>query len=221
MSNWTQLNADIPLFAERDVSTDSEFVQAMPTFIANAEKRIYDECPFTLFNEQVDDTMTAGSPFIARPVGMKRSGAMLVNVNGVGFTTMIAQTRAYLAEFWPTQVAAASSSKPPRYWAAYDATTLLVAPTPSQAYAYRLLFQGDLAPLSNANQTGPLTENHYDLLLAAALVEAFRYSHEDQAAVMAERWEVRYQEAKAAAVANDLGISMSDFVPAAPRSTGA
>lgn len=220
MSNWTQLNTDIALFTERDTATDTEFVASLPRFIANAEKRIYDECPFTLFNEQADGSLTAGSPFLARPVGMKRSGTMMVNIEGVGFRPVYAQTRSYIAEFWPNQ-SASSTAKPPRYWAPYDADTLIVAPTPALAYGYRFFYQGDLPALSNANQTGPLTEEHYDLLLAAALVEAFRYSHEDQAAIMAERYEARYQQLKAAAIANDFGISISDAVPAQPRATGA
>lgn len=220
MSSWSQLNIDIPLFTERDTATDSEFVQALPRFIANAERRIYDECPFTLFNRQVDGSLTANSPFVPRPAGMNRSGTMMVSVDGIGFRPVYAQTRSYLAEFWPNQNAT-SPSKPPRYWAPYDSSTLLVAPTPGIAYAYRFFYQGDLDPLSNANQTNALTTEHYDLLLAAALVEAFRYSHEDQAEVMAQRYEAQYTQLKNAAVANDLGISISDAVPATPRATGA
>lgn len=218
--NWTTLRADIALFCERDINTDVEFVAATDRWIANAEKRIYDECPFTLFNEQVDGAMTAGNPFIARPAGMTRAGTMMVNAGSEGFRQIYARTRTYIGEFWPNQ-SATVESKPPRYWAPYDATRLIVAPTPRFGYAYRILFQGDLSPLSSVNQTGPLTERHYDMLLAASLVEAFRFSHEDQSAMMAERYEAQYQQIKAAAIVNDLGISISDAVPAEPRTSGA
>lgn len=220
MSNWSTLNSDIALFVERDIATDAEFVAALPRFIANAEKRIYDECPFTIFNEEENGVLTPGSPFLPRPAGMKRAGTMMLSLSGVGFRPMYTQTRSYIAEFWPNQ-SKVSSIKPPRYWAPYDADTLIVAPTPGLAFAYRFFFQGDLEPLTNANQTGPLTEHHYDMLLAAALAEAFRYSHEDQAAVMAERYEARYQQHKEAAILNDLGMSISDAVPAEPRASGA
>lgn len=220
MTTWGTLRTELALFAERDINTDTEFVAATDRWIANAEKRIYDECPFTLFNEQVDGTLTAGDPFVARPAGMNRSGTMMVNVGSQGFIQIYARTRTYIAEFWPNQTTTLEG-KPPRYWAPYDATRLIVAPTPRFGYGYRILFQGDLQPLSASNQTGPLTERHYDMLLAASLVEAFRFSHEDQSAMMAERYEAQYQQIKAAAIVNDLGISISDAVPAEPRASGA
>jgi hypothetical protein len=220
MSNYNTLQTEIARFAERDITTDVEFVASLDRFISNAEKRIYDECPFTLFNEQVDGVMTANSPFVPRPTGMKRSGTMMVNVGSSGFKQIYARTRTYIAEFWPNQNAT-SDIKPPRYWAPYDATTLIVAPTPRFGYAYRVLYQGDLQPLSSSNETSALTTDHYDMLLAATLVEAFRYSQEDQSAMMAERYEGQYQQIKAAAVVNDLGMSISDAVPAEPRASGA
>jgi hypothetical protein len=220
MTNWATLNADIARIADRDIGTDDEFAASMPRFIANAEKRIYDECPFTLFNQQVDGALTAGSPFLPRPAAMKRSGSLVVGSVGQGSRQIYARTRAYIADFWPDQ-ARTVVNKPPRYWAAYDATTLIVAPTPSVAVAYRLTFQGALPGLSANNQTNPLTADHYDVLLAAALVEAFRYSHEDQSAMLGERYEAQYQQLKAAAIANDLGVSISDAVPAEPRTSGA
>jgi hypothetical protein len=220
MTNWTTLRSDIANFTNRDVGTDDEFSAATNRFIASAEKRIYDECPFTLFNEQVDGTMTAQNPFVPRPPGMTRAGTMLVNVGALGFRQVYARTRTYIAEFWPNQNASLSN-KPPRYWAPYDARTLIVAPTPRFGFAYRILFQGDLDPLSAGNPTSPLTERHYDMLLAACLVEAFRFSHEDQSAMMAERYEAQFQQTKAAAIVNDLGISISDAVPAEPRASGA
>lgn len=220
MTTWSTLRTEVALFAERDIASDAEFVAALPRFIATAEKRIYDECPFTLFNEQAEGSLTAGDPFLPRPEGMKRAGTLLVNIGSAGFKQVHARTRTYIAEFWPNQ-SATLDTKPPRYWAAYDAARLIVAPTPRFGFAYRLLFQGDLQALSTTNQTSALTENHYDMLLAASLVEAFRFSHEDQSAMMAERYEAQYQQLKTAAIANDFGISISDAVPAEPRASGA
>ena len=220
MTTYDILRSDIALFAERDITTDTEFVAAMPRWIANAEKRIYDECPFTLFNGQVDGTLTAGSPFLPRPANITRSGTVLVNTGADGFRQIYARTRTYIAEFWPNQNASIDG-KPPRYWAAYDADTLIVAPTPRLGFAYRIFLQGTSPPLSTGNPTNALAANHYDMLLAASLVEAFRFSQEDQAATMTERYEAQYQQIKAAATINDLGVSISDAVPAEPRASGA
>ena len=220
MTNWTTLRSEIALFCERDITTDAEFDAATTRFIANAEKRIYDECPFTLFNGQVDGTLTAGSPFLPRPANITRAGTILINTGAAGFQQIYARTRTYLAQFWPNQNASLAN-KPPRYWAAYDASTLIVAPTPRFGFAYRIFLQGALPALSAGNLTNALTEQHYDMLLAASLVEAFRFSHEDQSAIMAERYEAQFQQLKAAATLNDLGISISDAVPAEPRASGA
>lgn len=220
MTDWSTLNSDVALFCERDVSTDDEFVQALPRFIANAEKRIYDECPLTLFNQEESGTMSAGDPFIPRPEGMTRSGTLTVKSTSNEFVPVFARLRTNIAEFWPSRERV-SDYKPPRYWAPYDASTIIVAPTPSLPFVYRFLFQGSLPPLSAASPTNALTREHYDMLLAATIVEACRYSQEDQSTQLMERYEAQYQGLKAAAIVNDLGISISDAVPAEPRATGA
>lgn len=220
MSTWETLNTEIALFAERETTSDTEFVAALPRFIANAEKRIFDELPVTAFNKEMTGSMVALSPYIDRPDGMTITGNLMVNIGNSQFVPMMMRTRTYIAEFWPNQLST-RDGKPPRYFAPFSETQFIVAPTPAVNYGYRFWFQGDQTPLSASNAENVLTRQHYDLLLAACMVEAYRYSQEDSATEMMTRYEAQYTERKATAAMNDLGITISDAQPATPRSVGA
>jgi uncharacterized membrane protein len=192
----------------------------LPRFIANAEKRIFDELPVTAFNKEATGLMTALNPFIDRPEGMTITGNLMVNIGNSNFVPMIARTRTYIADFWPNQ-SSTRDGKPPRYFAPFSETQFIVAPTPGAYYGYKFWFQGDQTPLSASNSANVLTRQHYDLLLAACMVEAFRYSQEDNATEMMTRYEQQYKELREVARMNDLGITISDAQAATPRSVGA
>ena len=80
----------------------------------------------------------------------------------------------------------------PKYWANYNDTALLVAPTPSSNFTIEMTYSRRLAELSSSNATNWLTENAQDLLLYACLMEAssFTKNREDYAI-----YTIRYKEA--------------------------
>lgn len=87
-----------------------------------------------------------------------------------------------------------SSEGQPRFYAWEDATTLLLGPTPDDAYTIRMSYWG--APTSiTVDSTTWLGDNQEDLLLYACLVEGSRFWKGEPE--MLAMYEQRYKEALA------------------------
>lgn len=178
---YNSLVQDIQQYLER---TDAETVAKIPTFIMLAEQVIAAEIKF-LGNLTVNaSTMIQGLPVISKPARWHKTVSMNVTVNGVK-TPVLLRKYEYLREYWPNE----TLEGVPAYYADYDYTHWIVAPTPAAAYTFEVLYYERVQPLDSSNQTNWFTTYAPQALLYGSLLQAMPYLKNDERIQM---WQAQY-----------------------------
>lgn len=178
---YTSLAADIESYLER---TDTATVDKIPTFIMLAEQVIASQIKF-LGNLTVNEsTMVQGTPVIAKPARWHKTVSMNVTVAGVKSPVFLRKYE-YLREYWPD----ATLQDVPSFYADYDYTHWLVAPTPAAAYTFEVLYYERVQPLDVSNQTNWFTEYAPQALLYGSLLQAMPFLKNDERMAM---WRAEY-----------------------------
>lgn len=178
---YTSLAADIESYLER---TDTATVDKIPTFIMLAEQVIASQIKF-LGNLTVNEsTMVQGDPVIAKPARWHKTVSMNVTVDGVKSPVFLRKYE-YLREYWPE----ATNEDIPLYYADYDYTHWLIAPTPADAYTFEVLYYERVQPLDVSNQTNWFTEYAPQALLYGSLLQAMPFLKNDERMPM---WRAEY-----------------------------
>ena len=73
----------------------------------------------------------------------------------------------------------------------------LVAPTPSFAYAFEVLYYERIQPLSSVNQTNWLTQNAPNAMLFGTLLQAMPFLKNDQRQIFQQKYSEAMQVLKA------------------------
>lgn len=178
---YTSLAADIESYLER---TDTATVDKIPTFIMLAEQVIASQIKF-LGNLTVNEsTMVQGDPVIAKPARWHKTVSMNVTVAGVKNPVFLRKYE-YLREYWPE----ATNEDVPKFYADYDYTHWLIAPTPADAYTFEVLYYERVQPLDVSNQTNWFTEYAPQALLYGSLLQAMPFLKNDERMPM---WRAEY-----------------------------
>ena len=178
---YTSLAADIESYLER---TDTATVDKIPTFIMLAEQVIASQIKF-LGNLTVNEsTMVQGTPVIAKPARWHKTVSMNVTVAGVKSPVFLRKYE-YLREYWPE----ATNEDIPLYYADYDYTHWLIAPTPADAYTFEVLYYERVQPLDVSNQTNWFTQYAPQALLYGSLLQAMPFLKNDERMGM---WRAEY-----------------------------
>ena len=178
---YTSLAADIESYLER---TDTATVDKIPTFIMLAEQVIASQIKF-LGNLTVNEsTMVQGNPVIAKPARWHKTVSMNVTVAGVKSPIFLRKYE-YLREYWPEAV----NEDIPKFYADYDYTHWLIAPTPADAYTFEVLYYERVQPLDVSNQTNWFTEYAPQALLYGSLLQAMPFLKNDERMAM---WRAEY-----------------------------
>lgn len=181
-------------------ATDSNYLQALPNIIDDAEQRIYRE--LDLLSTVVRDTsgtLTANSRNFTFPQHFVVSESINV-FTPVGTQTqrnqLIPTTREFLDAVWPNE-AAPSTPSVPAYYAMITDQEIIVGPAPDAAYAMEVVGTIRPAPLSASNTTTYLTNYLPDLFFAESLVFGYGYLKDYGAMTddprSAVSWEAHYQ----------------------------
>ena len=85
----------------------------------------------------------------------------------------------------------------PLFYADYDYEHWLVAPTPSFAYAFEVLYYERIQPLSSVNQTNWLTQNAPNAMLFGTLLQAMPFLKNDQRQIFQQKYSEAMQVLKA------------------------
>lgn len=159
--------------------TDTNYLQAMPNIIDDAEQRIYRE--LDLLATIVRDTsgvFTANSRNFTFPQHIVVSEAMNF-FTPVGTTTnrrqLIPVSREFLDAVYPDEVACGCADEFPRYYAMITDQQVIVGPSPAEAYTVEVTGTIRPTPLSATNTTTYLTLYLPDLFLSEALVFGYGY----------------------------------------------
>lgn len=178
---YDSLVLDIQQYLER---TDTETVDRIPTFIMLAEQVIASQIKF-LGNLTVNTSaMTQGDPVIAKPARWHKTVSMNVTVAGVKQPVLLRKYE-YLREYWPNQ----TLEDIPKFYADYDYTHWLVAPTPADDYSFEVLYYERVQPLDSSNQTNWFTTYAPQALLYGSLLQAMPFLKNDERIAM---WQAQY-----------------------------
>ena len=190
---YTSLAADIESYLER---TDTATINKIPTFIMLAEQIIASQIKF-LGTLTVDEaTMVAGNPVITKPARWRKTVSMSITINGEKQPVLLRKYE-YLRNYWPD----ATATDVPLYYADYDYTHWLIAPTPAAAYPFEVVYYERPQPLDVTNQTNWFTEYAPQALLYGSLLQAMPFLKNDNRVGV---WKALYDESIATLKAEDV-----------------
>ena len=141
--NYETLYNSIQAYAE---NTESLFVANIPVFIQEAEDRIYNSVQIPALRRNVTGTMSSGNQYISLPDDWLSNYSIAVVDANMNYNYLINKDVNYLREAYPTVVTTGSTYQGtpqgvPKYYSLFGSQyssvndmTLMVAPTPDQAY---------------------------------------------------------------------------------------
>jgi hypothetical protein len=178
---YNSLVDDISSYLER---TDTQTLEKIPTFIMLAEQVIASQIKF-LGNLTVNEsTMVQGTNIIAKPARWHKTVSLNVTVDGIRQPVFL-RTYEYLRQYWNE----ATEEDIPRYYADYDYSHWLVAPTPADAYTFEVLYYERVQPLDSSNQTNWFTIYAPQAMLYGSLLQAMPFLKNDERMPM---WRAEY-----------------------------
>jgi hypothetical protein len=178
---YDSLVADVSSYLER---TDTATLEKIPTFIMLAEQIIASQIKFLGNLTPMQSTMTATQSVIDKPARWHKTVSMNVVVAGKRQPVLLRKYE-YLREYWPD----ATETDVPAYYADYDYTHWLVAPTPSENFAFEVLYYERVQPLDSSNQTNWFTIYAPQALLYGSLMQAMPFLKNDSRMPM---WQANY-----------------------------
>jgi hypothetical protein len=183
---YAQLKTAIQDFCEND---ETSFVSNLPVFIEAAEERIFKLVDLEYFRKSASASMTASNKYLAAPSDFLSSFSLSVSVSGSKQFLLIKDVN-FLQEYWPD----ASSTGVPKFYALFDDSNFLIAPTPADNYDVELHYYYRPASLTAGGDSGTtwLSINAPNCMLYGSLVEAYIYMKGEQD--IAGQYEQRFQE---------------------------
>jgi len=172
----TNLQDDIRSYTEVDDSVFSTAI--LNTIIKNAENRIYRDSDSDDNRFYATSNLQSGSRFVTIPSDLRAIRYVQLKDTTVSpnvQTFLEKKETSYMATFYDTP---GTASGLPKYYANWDANFWVVAPTPNANYEITLAYvkQPDTITSGTPSTAGTYISNKYqDLLLYAALVEAYGY----------------------------------------------
>ena len=178
---YDSLVENIQSYLER---TDTQTLDKIPLFIMLAEQVIASQIKF-LGNLTVNtSTMVASTSILDKPARWHKTVSMNITVDGVRQPVLMRKYE-YLRSYWPDNTATGV----PVYYADYDYTHWLVAPTPASAYSFEVLYYERVQPLDSTNQSNWFTVYAPQALLYGSLLQAMPFLKNDERSPM---WQAQY-----------------------------
>jgi len=212
--NYTELSSAIQAYAE---NTETNFVAEIPTFVKQAEQRIYNTVQFPSLRKNVTGTTSASNKYLSAPGDFLAVYSMAVITDyGTANETyeyLLNKDVNFIRQAYPTPADTAL----PRYYALFgptvagttitDELSFILGPTPDAAYTVELHYYYYPESIVTAN-TSWLGDNFDSVLLYGSLVEAYTYMKGETD--MMNLYNTKYQEALALAKRLGDGMERSD-----------
>jgi len=132
--NYIQLAQNIQNYAE---NTESLFVASIPTFIQEAEERIYNSVHLPSLRKNVTGTLTSGNPYLSLPDDWLAAYSLAVVDASGNYSYLLNKDVNFLREAYPNP----TESGLPKYYALFgpqinniNELTFMAAPTPNANY---------------------------------------------------------------------------------------
>jgi len=186
--SWTlsTLKTAIQDYAE---STESSFVTHLPDFIKSAEERVLKSVQLDVFRKNVTGTGTASNTYLAMPTDFLSPFSLAVIDSSNNYNYLKLKHVSFIRDFTP----AAGTTSQPKYYAEFDESSFILAPTPNSNFTFELHYYYRPTSLT-ATSTGTtwLSTNATNALLYGSLVEANTYLKSFETTPV---YEAKFQEA--------------------------
>ena len=177
--NYTELRDAIEAYTE---NTEANFIAQIPTFVKQAEQRIYNSVQFPSLRKNVTGSTSASNKYLACPSDFLAVYSMAV-VDGTGrYEYLLNKDVNFIRQAYP----APTSVGLPRYYALFgpqsndvNELTFILGPTPDAAYSVELHYFFYPESIVTAGNTW-LGDNFDSVLLYGSLVEAYTYMKGEQ-----------------------------------------
>ena len=204
--NYTQLSDALVAYTE---NTSSEFAAQIPTFVKQAEQRIYNTVQFPSLRKNVTGTAAISNKYLSCPDDFLAVYSMAV-IDGTGaYEYLLNKDVNFIRQAYPTP----TSTGIPKFYALFGPTvngatitnelSFILGPTPDATYTIELHYYYYPESIVTASTTW-LGDNFDSVLLYGSLVEAYTYMKGEQD--MMALYNTKYQEALA--LAKRLGDGM-------------
>jgi hypothetical protein len=198
---YNSLLNDLRAYLERGatLATDPTVYEMLPTLIGMAERRLARELKIQGTVNVVTTALIAGQSVYDKPDRWRETVSIFVGT-GTGNNTrseVYPRSYEYIRSYWPNP----TTTGTPRFYADYDYSHWLIAPTPSSALPMEILYYEIPPLLDDSNQTNWFTEYAPNALLYAALLEATPFLKNDERIAT---WEGFYNRAVAALNGEDI-----------------
>lgn len=205
--NYAQLTQALQDYLE---TSETSFVSSIPTFVQQAEERIYRTVQIPELRKNVVGNLTSGNRYLARPSDFLAPFSLAVIDGGGDYSYLIEKDMNFVREAYPNP----ATTGVPKYYAQYDGDiptatgNFLIGPTPNASYQVELQYYYD-PPSIVTSGTSWLGENAETALLYGALVEAYTYLKGDPD--MVTLYTNRYNEAMLQLFGIDLRSNRDDY----------
>lgn len=204
--NYTQLSAAIVAYTE---NTSSDFAAQIPTFVQQAEQRIYNSVQFPSLRKNVTGSTSYNNKYLSCPGDFLAVYSMAV-IDGTGsYEYLLNKDVNYIRQAYPDPTDRAI----PKYYALFGPTvsgatitnelSFILGPTPDAVYSIELHYYYYPLSIVTASTTW-LGDNFDSVLLYGSLVEAYTYMKGETD--MMALYDGKYKEA--IALAKRLGDGM-------------
>jgi len=200
-TTFTTLQDDVKRYLERGktYATDPVVYEQIPRLINLAERRCATELKIEGFVNVVTTTLNPNQSVYAKPDRWKVTVSMNFGAGATNSTRTSLFPRAYeyLRSFWPDE----SQTAEPEFYADYNYSNWLIAPTPDVAYPIEIIYYEQPQLLDDSNQSNWLTQYAPQLLLYATLLEATPFLKNDE---RIPTWQAMYDRSAAMFNGEDL-----------------
>jgi hypothetical protein len=164
---YTTLKQTIQDYLE---TTETTFVSNLPNIITQAEERILKEVQLPDFRKNVTGSLSSDNEYLSTPTDYLAIYSLAVDNSGYEY--LLNKDVNFIREAYPVSTVTGV----PKYYAIFNETTVIVAPTPSSSFNVELhYFYRPESITVAASGTSWLGDNAENALLYGSLVESYTF----------------------------------------------
>jgi hypothetical protein len=174
-------------------NNETTFTNNLNNFIQTTEERILKNVQLPVFRKNVEGTLTQNNTYLSTPTDYLSTFSLALIDGSNNYSYLLLKQVSFIRDYTPQQ---ASTGKP-LYYAQFDDSTFIVAPTPNSDYTVELHYYyrpNSLTTLGDSGQSW-LSENAPNAMLFGSLVEGALFMKSDPQTIAL--YESKFQEALA------------------------
>ena len=158
-------------------NTETSFVTNLPTFIKNAEQRIFKLVDLEFFRKNATSALSQNDPYLSVPTDYLASFSVSIT-NNSSKEFLLQKDVNFIQEYNPNP----ATTGVPKYYAYFDVNNFIVSPTPNANFAVELHYYYKPDSLTAGSDSGTtwLSKNASNAMLYGSLVEAYTYMKGEQ-----------------------------------------